>query len=177
MCVKFGWIDLVVFHTKISHKIFGYKPHPTLCHWSYRWKNWLKGKNCKFMTFNSHTSANKIVKANVESFWWMIIQDILNIFRISICKLKILSKLYITSQDVALYYNVKICLKNLLTNKRFYNVLKTLIMVFNDFFNILSSLNLIQIISHVSIIYYEHCHECFWITCNINISFYTKTWK
>jgi len=63
----------------------------------------------------------------------MIIQDFKNIIRISICRLKILSKFYMTSQDVALYYNVKIFLKNLLTNKRIYDVLKTLIMVFNDF--------------------------------------------
>jgi hypothetical protein len=46
-----------------------------------------------------------------------------------------------------------------------------------NFLNILSSLNLIQIISHVSIIYYKHYHECFWITCNVNIVFDNKTWK
>jgi len=51
------------------------------------------------MIFNSQMGANKIVKANVESFWWMIIQDFKNIFQISICKLKNLSKFYVTSQD------------------------------------------------------------------------------
>lgn len=29
------------------------------------------------MTFNSQMDANKIIRANVESFWQMIIQDFL----------------------------------------------------------------------------------------------------
>jgi hypothetical protein len=51
------------------------------------------------MTFNSQMGVNKIVKANVESFWWMIIQDFKYIFQNSICKLKNLSNFYVTSQD------------------------------------------------------------------------------
>jgi hypothetical protein len=43
------------------------------------------------------------------------------------------------------------------------------------FLDILSSLDLFWIISHVSTIYYIHCHECFCMSYNINTIFDTKT--